>query len=180
MTINFKKHIKDRYKGRGNSWVKVPVTSPAYQKIINILSNVNANSYLSHIEREGFAWVRFSKASGTKENPKCSFEIRYKGSKIDHPDSILELDDNIAKTLSLLGNTPLKLNLELAQSQKNVTTKKKEAINKKQNNKHLKEKEELDIKVKAIKQEALANPTTIELQKWMEFLKSEDLLDYSI
>ena len=32
MNKNFKKEIRERYRGRGNSWVKVPKESDAYKK----------------------------------------------------------------------------------------------------------------------------------------------------
>ena len=79
---SFKAVIRDRYKGRGNCWVRVDSTNKVYSKVINTLpkNEPEVQTYLSHVEREGFAWIRFSKAEGVESNPITVFEVRYKGS----------------------------------------------------------------------------------------------------
>ena len=113
MSKNFKNTIRDRYKGRGNCWVKVPQDSSVYNDVITIANTEDGADYISHVEREGFAWIRFSKPTGSQENPQVIFEVRKRGSKIDHPDCILTLDDSLVKDLPLLGNTPVKLQIEV-------------------------------------------------------------------
>ena len=81
MSINFKARIRNRYKGRGNCWVKVPNDSPAYQSVLNTTSDVNAKEYISHIEREGFAWVRFAKPAGSESEPPPAKAAAKWGSK---------------------------------------------------------------------------------------------------
>ena len=103
----------------------MPKENEAYERTLEVIQAASASQYFSHIEREGFAWIRFSKPSGTEVDQRCLFEVRYKGSKIDHPDSILDLEDSIAKTLPLLGNTPVKLQLEVEPSQRKQKTPKK-------------------------------------------------------
>ena len=120
MSKNFKNTIRDRYKGRGNCWVKVPQDSSVYNDVITIANSEDGSDYISHVEREGFAWIRFSKPTGSQEKPQAIFEVRKRGSKIDHPDCILILDDSIAKDLPLLGNTPVKLQIEIDPAHRKV------------------------------------------------------------
>ena len=185
MSKNFKAKIRDRYKGRGNCWVKVPKDNEAYDKTLEVIQNVNATEYITHIEREGFAWIRFSKPSGSEESPSCLFEVRYKGSKIDHPDSILNISDSIAESLPLLGNTPVKLQLEIEPS-KRKAKEVKASIPKRRKSKtsHTFNYNENEAKVEArlevIQEAALTRPTSYELKEWEDFLKAEGLLEYSI
>ena len=52
---SFKTVIRERYRGRGNCWIKVPFSSPVYRQIIDTLKDNNdASSYIVDIEREGF------------------------------------------------------------------------------------------------------------------------------
>ena len=185
MSKNFKAKIRDRYKGRGNCWVKVPKDNEAYDKTLEVIQNVNATEYISHIEREGFAWIRFSKPSGSEESPSCLFEVRYKGSKIDHPDSILNISDSIAVSLPLLGNTPVKLQLEIEPNKRKVKEV-KTAIPKRRRRQinHISSSKENEVKVESrlevIQEAVLTKPTTHELKEWEAFLKAEGLLEYSI
>ena len=179
MSTNFKAEIRNRYKGRGNCWVKVPAGSPAYQNVIDTISNVDASEYNSHIEREGFAWVRFSKPGGTESKPVAYYEVRYQGSKIDHPDSLICVPDNIAAKLPLLGNTPVKLQLEInPEDRKSEVAKprlRKSIQNKSKSYVNLEVKKE----VEKIKKVVLTKPTSNELGQWKAFLAEEGLLDYS-
>ena len=111
----FKKSIQERFKGRGNSWVKVNNDQEGYNDIICHLKKFgdDAKVYNDHIEREGFAWIRFSKVEGDASNPLVRYEVRFKGSKIDQPESFLIFKNNLSETFELLGNTPVKLQLEI-------------------------------------------------------------------
>ena len=181
MSTNFKATIRDRYKGRGNCWVKVPNDSVVFQTVINSLSNVDASEYLAHVEREGFAWIRFSKPAGSKENPAASYEVRYRGSKIDHPDNLITIDFNTAKDLPLLGNTPVKLQLETNPSDRPV--KEKSPVLKRKRDEYValntEEKEDIRDKIKIIEKTSLVKPSSAELVEWKNFLMEEGLLDYS-
>lgn len=179
MSINFKSRIRNRYKGRGNCWIKIPSSSPAYESVLNTISCADATEYISHIEREGFAWARFTKPSGSESNPLCLFEVRYQGSKIDHPDHIVEISDSIAEGLPLLGNTPVKLQLEVNPSERKKDIEKpklrKQSANRIQSTINIEVKSE----VEKIKRVVLTKPNTQELGEWRNFLAEEGLLDYS-
>ena len=182
---NFKIAIRDRYKGRGNCWVKIPRELETYDEVLKTLTKFNASEYIENVEREGFAWVRFSKPGGTKDNPECIFEIRFRGSKIDHPDSTLTLDDKHAKELPFLGNTPVKLELEI--HPKDRKAKSKSVVKRsRQKSKNVVEghtcKEEANIikQVEIIKEEVATKSSSNELREWERFLAAEDLLEFSI
>ena len=153
------------------SSTKVDSTNQVYFKVINALpkNEPAVQTYISHIEREGFAWIRFSKAEGVESNPITVFEVRYKGSKVDHPDTLLKINDNEAQSLSLLGNTPVKLQIEIFPSDRTSKSKKQtdtlSAVRKRKKNKSLDEdlnvsSETLDIQIDQVKETALgkANP----------------------
>ena len=72
----FKKQIQEKYKGRGNTWVKIPKDSPAFQSFLNLVPDCNVGlSFLDHVNREGFGWARFSKVEGTESSPVELFEV---------------------------------------------------------------------------------------------------------
>ena len=179
---NFKSTIRDRYKGRGNCWVKVETNSPVYSEIITFLEDKDADNYLSHIEREGFAWLRFSKPTGTPESPKCIFEIRYKGSKIDHPDAILEIDDNIAATLEIIGNTPVKLQLEVDPADRKQKAEKPQPKKRRRSKPNQDEDLQFDVEEKLVivKEAALTSATPYEIKEWEDFLREEGLLEETL
>lgn len=181
MSNNFKAVIRNHYKGRGNSWVKVPNDSIVYQTIINSLNNVDASEYLNHIDREGFAWIRFSKPAGNQQEPLVSYEVRYRGSKFDHPDNLVTVAYSVAKDLPLLGNTPVKLQLETDPSVRKMKEDKPK-LKKKQNEYvalNQEEKVSIQDRIKTIEKAALSKPSSQELAQWKTFLSEEGLLDYS-
>tara|TARA_B100000085_G_scaffold192510_1_gene176407 strand:+ start:921 stop:1472 length:552 start_codon:yes stop_codon:yes gene_type:complete len=179
---SFKKSIQERFKGRGNSWVKVNNNQEGYDDIINHLQKFgdDAKNYISHIEREGFAWIRFSKVEGDANNPLVRYEVRFKGSKVDQPESFLIFKNVLSETFELLGNTPVKLQLEV-----NPNDRKQTKIQNKKNDKSVIQEEkdvfvDLDDEIKVIKEAALTKPTDYELEKWYEFLKLNDLYEENV
>mgnify|MGYP001390078116 CR=1 FL=1 len=109
--MNIKKEIKNKHKGRGNSWLKIPNNTQTYKDIISLISPIeNSNKILSCYERESYAWIRFSKVS---KNNMGIYEVRYLGSKLDHPDCTIELSHDLINAFELLGNTPVKLQIEI-------------------------------------------------------------------
>ena len=183
----FKRYIRERYQGRGNSWVRIEKDSETYGKIINHLKELNLNlencDYIKHITREGFAWIRFSKPEGTQEEPISRFEVRYKSSKIDQPESFLLIDDNIAKNFKLLGNTPLKLQLEIDpkdRKQKDNLVNSVKNLKKKSSNNNSQDNFESYEEVKIIKERPLTKPSTRELEEWYEFLKINNLYEENV
>ena len=187
---SFKAVIRDRYKGRGNCWVRVDSANKVYSKVINALpkNEPEVQTYLSHVEREGFAWIRFSKAEGVESNPITVFEVRYKGSKLDHPDTLLKIPDAEAQDLTLLGNTPVKLQIEVFPNDRKTKSKNKtsasNSVRKRKNNSLDNEvtvsSEELDIQINQVKETALGKANPYELKAWEKFLELEGLLDDAI
>jgi hypothetical protein len=178
---NFKKEIQNRYKGRGNSWVKVPFDSKAYGYIEKLYEKIDSsitNSFINHNKREGFSWMRFKKVEGDKNDPFTVFEVRVKGSKIDQPEHEIKIPDSIVSTLELLGNTPLKLQLE-TESKTIVKKKSERIITSKENNEELSDDVYIKQKVNVIKEAALTKPKDKELQEWYRFLKLNDLYEES-
>lgn len=177
---SFKKSIQERYKGRGNSWVKVNSNQEGYDDIINHLKNFgdDAKEYISHIERENFAWIRFSKVEGDANNPLVRYEVRFKGSKFDQPESFLIFKHSLSETFALLGNTPVKLQLEILPENRKQTSDKVKRNNRSTTLNNTKDKEDivdLEKEVRIIKEAALTKPTDNELEKWYEFLKVNNL-----
>ena len=174
MSKSFKSEIKKRYEGRGNTWVKVPKEHVVYTDIINLISKFKkeeTQKFISDIEREGYSWIRFTKPSGNLNNKLHVFEVRFRGAKYDHKDCILEVKDSVAQTLPLLGNTPIKLNLENPDKEtKSVEEKTKKTIT---------SNKEEDIEYKdvpvVIQESKLTTPTLKELKEWKDFLKAEGL-----
>lgn len=179
---SFKKSIQERFKGRGNSWVKVDNNQEGYDDIINHLQKFgdNAKDYLNHIEREGFAWLRFSKVEGDENNPLVRYEVRFKGSKIDQPESFLIFKNSLSETFNLLGNTPVKLQLEIDPANRKKTkdqTQKKRTTNIEKNEEVF---VDLENELRVIKEAALTKPTDHELEKWYEFLKLNNLYEENV
>lgn len=179
----FKKQIQEKYKGRGNTWVKIPKDSQAFQSFLNLVPNSNEGSvFLEHVNREGFGWARFAKVEGTEMDPVELFEVRYKGSKFDHPDNLLTVSHSISKDFPLLGNTPVKLDIEILPKDRKV---KKQVINFKR--KVTKNSEEViesfqDVaqEIQIIKEAVLTKPSNRELENWYEFLKLNGLYEENV
>lgn len=181
---SFKKKIQERYRGRGNTWVKVLKGTEAYNIFENKLNSINdANDFLNHVEREGFGWVRFSKVEGDEKNPIEVFELRYRGSKFDHIDCTIEMSHNAALEMPLLGNTPLKLQLETnpdKRKEKPVSFIKKSASLKEENDDFKEEVIDVVKEIKIIKEATLTKPSDKELENWYEFLKLNDLYEENV
>lgn len=173
---SFKKEFQQKYKGRGNSWLKIPQSSECFDKVINFLQEIGdeTNEFQNAINREEFAWLRFSKVEGDADNPLCTFEVRYKGSKIDHPDCTISFDANLVQDLPLLGNTPHKMQLEIDPS--------KRTLNNNQQAKTRKEKKREDSEeaiqtITVIREATLSKPTSQELKEWHEWLKINNMYE---
>jgi hypothetical protein len=125
--MNKKNQIKNRHKGRGNTWLKIDINSSIYRNILNILKPLESSNIINYFEKAGYAWIRFSKAN---KDDTGRYEIRYRGSKMDHPDCTIDLSLEELSSLTLLGNTPVKLFLETNKVKKEVNKKVKVAVNK--------------------------------------------------
>ena len=116
---NWKQTYCSRYKGRGNSWIKIPYSSPASKMIKKKLvsfkeKGLEVSDYIKFCDRKSFYWIRYHNVIGTKDNPFVSFQIRFRGSKIDHKNNLITIPAKISSRFDLLGNTPHKLKLELS------------------------------------------------------------------
>lgn len=176
----FKIEIQKRYKGRGNTWVKVVKNTEAYEIFNKKLSSIEgAEEFKKHIEREGYGWLRFSKVTGTEDEPYENFELRYKGSKLDHIDCIVTMPYNISKEMPLLGNTPVKLQIEI-----DPEKRKEKPVSFIRKNAKIEEEEIIEIdasnEIKIIKEAALTKASTQELEEWYEFLKLNGLYEDNV
>jgi len=127
--MNNKNQIKNRHKGRGNSWLKIDKDSNVYQKVVSILSLHKDSNLASYFEKAGFGWIRFSKVN---KDSSGRYEIRYRGSKLDHPDCTISLSLEEISSFELLGNTPVKLYLETDKIKKEAIKKEKKSSSKSQ------------------------------------------------
>ena len=111
------------------------------------------------------------------------FEVRYKGSKIDHPENILEVSHDVSKDFELLGNTPVKLNLEVLPENRKVkkitasasvrkVTKKSEDV--------IEDFQDVEQEIRIIKEASLTKPSSRELENWYEFLKLNGLYEENV
>lgn len=179
----FKKSIQNRYKGRGNSWVKVLKDQEGSNLIKKFLSSVDIKdkeTYMSHTSREGFFWIRYAKVEGESSNPLVRFEIRHRGSKEDHPESSILIEDRIAKDFALLGNTPVKMQLEVnpenRKSRKEIKPIRQRQKTAETTNVVLDIQKEISI----IKEISLSKPANHELEEWYEFLKINNLYEENV
>ena len=177
--MDIKSKIKLIHKGRGNSWLKVVNTSEVYQRVISKISNLDSSNIISFFEKEGFAWIRFSKVN--KDNT-ARYEVRYRGSKLDHPDCTINLTYEEIKSLNLLGNTPVKLFLETNESKKNIVKKLKSVNIKVNGNKNL-ERESIvnnhevvaEVDYNTIKDVKPKRTSKQELEMWFKWCKLNDI-----
>tara|TARA_B100001094_G_scaffold300792_1_gene326480 strand:+ start:297 stop:851 length:555 start_codon:yes stop_codon:yes gene_type:complete len=179
----FKKQIQEKYKGRGNTWVKIPKDSQAFQSFLNLIPDCSEGStFLNHVNREGFGWARFSKVEGTELNPIELFEVRYKGSKLDHANNLLIVSHSISKDFPLLGNTPVKLDIEVLpenrKAKKSTATFKRKVT--KSSEEVIEDFQDVEQEIRMIKEAALTKPSNRELENWYEFLKLNGLYEENV
>ena len=181
---NFKKDIQSRYRGRGNTWVKVIKGTKAYEIFNQKLSSIkDANEFKSHVLREGYGWLRFSKVTGSENDPYENFELRYKGSKFDHVDCIVTMPYSVSKEMPLLGNTPVKLQIEtLPENRKTPKTSfvKKNPMLEEAEISKTENVSNYGEEIRIIKEAALTTPSNIELENWYEFLKLNGLYEENV
>ena len=110
---------KAQFSGRGAKWIKL--TGPLMDMVkvqlgIFEKDGEDVSDYTSWINKEGYAWVRYSGPRGTEEAQELAFEVRVSGSKIDHPKHLIRFTqliwDQMEENRSVLGGTPFGMNLE--------------------------------------------------------------------
>lgn len=179
----FKKSIQNRYKGRGNSWVKILKNQSGVDQIERFLSNIvdkDKQEYLSHTDREGFFWLRFSKVEGDASNPLVRFEIRYRGSKEDHPESTILVEDAIAKDFALLGNTPVKLELETNPENRKAKKEINPIRQRQKSAETINVVQDIQKEITIIKEASLSKPSSYELEEWYDFLRINNLYEENV
>ena len=108
---DWRSELKERFSGRGAKWVKVSL-----EEILPTLEEFDeTDNYMSWINEEGYAWIRFSGPRVANKVNCAAFEVRTGGSKIDHPKQlhyipVHELNDKIEP----LESTPHAMKLEVA------------------------------------------------------------------
>ena len=179
---NQKKEIANRYKGRGNCWVRVEKESSVGEKINSfLLSLTDADDYIKNCNREGFFWMRYSKVEEKNSTLFTTFEVRVKGSKIDHPEHRITFEDQEVASLDLLGGTPFKLQLETENKVIRTNNSSKEkSIVKKDKNDLIKDeaitKNNYNEEITKVLEKELTAPSKQELKDWIEFLSATGLL----
>lgn len=168
--MNKKNQIKNIHKGRGNTWLKINKDSSTYQRILNILKPLNSSNIISFFEKAGYCWVRFSKVN---KDDTGRYEIRYRGSKLDHPDCTISLELEEINSFVLLGNTPLKLFLETNEVKKEIDKKIKTKSDKKSKNKTIVEVNTTNIKERMsnVRNVKPVKSSQQELDMWNEWCK---------
>ena len=109
-TFDLYQKVKEKYLGRGNSWIKINKQDLLWEKIENALeysNHVNANQYLDLFEELGFGWCRHYKTN----YEGSVFEIR-----VDGPLNFSKVKINLtlkeSLTTEFLGGTPISSKLE--------------------------------------------------------------------
>jgi len=106
---------KALFSGRGNQWIKLPVDS--LTETLDRLDSEghDVTNYMTWINNAGFAWVRYSGPRLNDGNQAAAFEVRINGSKVDQPDCLHYMDNDMAMAITQddrLLNTPYALRLE--------------------------------------------------------------------
>lgn len=168
--MNKKNQIKNRHKGRGNTWLKIDKESNVYKRILDIIKPLESSNIISFFEKSGYGWIRFSKVN---KDDTGRYEIRYRGSKLDHPDCTINLSLEEINSFVLLGNTPVKLFLETNEVKKEVIKKPKSKIIKKLKNKSIVEVDTTNIKerMNKIRNVKPIKSTQQELDMWNKWCK---------
>ena len=110
---------KAQFAGRGSKWVKL--TGKLHEMVLNELAiyeseGTDIQNYKGWTDKAGYAWVRYNGPRGTEDSPELAFEIRIRGSKIDHPRHLLRVSvenwNKFEENREELGGTPFSMSLE--------------------------------------------------------------------
>ncbi len=110
----WRSELKAKFSGRGAKWVQVPTESviPTLDRFDT--EGFNTETYRTHIENAGFAFIRFAGPRIDSNNAQAAaFEVRVEGSTFDHPKHLHYIAvDQLDNLVESLGGTPHALNLE--------------------------------------------------------------------
>ena len=107
---------KALFTGRGNQWIKLPIDSLTETLDRLDREGHDVTNYMNWINNAGFAWVRYSGSRLNDGNQAAAFEVRINGSKVEQPDCLHYMDNEMAMAITQddrLLNTPFALRLEL-------------------------------------------------------------------
>jgi len=112
--IGWRSELKAKFSGRGAKWVQVPTESviPTLDRFDT--EGFKTETYRTHIENAGFAFIRFAGPRiDSNNNQAAAFEVRVEGSTFDHPKNLHYIAvDQLDNLVESLGGTPHSLNLE--------------------------------------------------------------------
>ena len=109
---SWRAELKEHFSGRGRQWVKVALEDIAPSLDDLEIEGHDVENYRKWINDAGYAWVRFSGGRINDDAPAAAFEVRYGGSKIDHPGVYHFMTIDAALEADFLPNTPFGLRLE--------------------------------------------------------------------
>ena len=105
--------LKAQFSGRGAKWVQVPTDNviPTLDRFDT--EGFKTESYRTHIENAGYAFIRFAGPRIDNNIQSAAFEVRTNGSTLDHPKQLHYIAVNQLESLvKPLGGTPHSLKLE--------------------------------------------------------------------
>ena len=110
---DWRSELKAKFSGRGAKWVKVSIDDVT-PTLASLGESEDVVSYANWIAAAGYAWIRFSGPRVVDGQHMAAFEVRTKGSTIDHPKQlhyvpVIELDERIES----MGTTPHAAKLEV-------------------------------------------------------------------
>lgn len=182
----WRQELTNRFKGRGSKWVFVSLEE--IESTLKTLenNNISCQEYRKNIKNLNKAWIRFSGPKLLKGIPHASFEVRTKGSTIDHPKQLHYIPventnfDSDSCIITLMSGTPKYLKLEedskgSSQNLKSTKDKVKKIIKQKKLN-----KPEVNVESQEDKLEiSLPDfPSSNNPDDWESFLKAEGLVDF--
>lgn len=112
---NWRDELKARFSGKGAKWVLVSLGEIS-ETITQLEANgVDCDDYKTFTELKGAAWIRFSGPRLDSNNQQAAaFEVRTKGSKIDHPKQLHFIPLSVLdETIRPMEGTPHSLKFEV-------------------------------------------------------------------
>ncbi len=106
--------LKAQFSGRGAKWVQVPTDSVLQTLDRFDTEGFATETYRTHIENAGFAFIRFAGPRIDNNVQSAAFEVRTNGSTFDHPKQLHYIPvDQLDSLVKPLGGTPHSLKLEV-------------------------------------------------------------------
>ena len=112
---NWRDELKARFSGKGAKWVLVSLGEISETITQLEADGVDCDDYKTFTELKGAAWIRFSGPRLDSNNQQAAaFEVRTKGSKIDHPKQLHFIPLSVLdETIRPMEGTPHSLKFEV-------------------------------------------------------------------